>query len=169
MWTAVKWCQFISHHPGHGLLPASASLSSYKTCSAFSAADLNYRQKCKDRNEKPHKMTNSNYWTFDISDRLGFNQFSSLFCSASLIIETSSGGRTHSYRAAGSALLPHSRPPRGRSSEGRGQTERCPGLLEKSCLTTHVCYRHQSRPGAVYVKHQKAHDSYQRWSWQYEG
>lgn len=36
---------FLSHHPGHDLLPASASPSSYKTGSELSAVHLNHRHK----------------------------------------------------------------------------------------------------------------------------
>lgn len=71
---------------------------------------------------------------------------------------------THFYRVVVSALSPRSHLPRSQSSERRGQTERCPGVLEKNCLMRHFCCKLQHQPVVVCVTNQtqKTHDSCQR-------
>lgn len=168
-WLHDMWT--VSHHPAHGLLPASASPSSYKTVHNFEQFiyitntthnDLHvYVYRCTHSKQHRHCLTSQAALAHEKQQQQ--QQVIHILNSG-----TSSGGFTHFYLAAVSALLPHSHLQECQSSERRGQTERCPGVLEKSCSTKPFCHKPQHKPGVVDVREQtqKTHDSRGRCSGQ---
>lgn len=153
--TAVKWCcDLLSHRPGPGLMPASASPSSCRIGWGLWEVQLNHRQR---------KHTKHHVYVCVIHNTL-ITSGSTLSPPTPGLLQCwtlyTSGGFTHVYPALGSARLPHSHPPRSLSSETRGRTGRCPGALEGSCWRKHPCCKPQNRPGVVCAAEQTRQETH---------